>query len=221
MSYYPWRRVFSSVKLSLQIRNDIQKLYEKIESIPIVRAMLSGAVTREEYIHLTAQLLILHEVMEELIGRHSSLQKIADVTALGAQLIRRDLLRLGVYPSSSIKLQAAVINFMTDINRWAKSQPWCLVGALYIIEGSRMSSVTIAAPIAQALGVPCELGYGLDYHLRDLQRRPQTWLRFQDVIDEVCLITDIQTEVRQGATHTMRVLYDIYVGVRAPDTPSL
>lgn len=178
--------------------------------------MLKQELSRNDYVDLLAQLLLLHEVIEELISRHPALQEVADLPIFDAQILRLDLLRLGVFPASAIRASALTTALMEDLNQWAKTKPWCLVGAIFIFEGSRMGAMLVTGPIAKSLGVPCEPGNGIDFLLKNLQARAKGWHVTKTKLDNICCDPGHQADAREGALHTMRVMCELYNKVRSP-----
>ena len=124
----------------------------------VAKAMVQGTVGRLAYGRTLALLDILHEIVEPALARDTALW-----TAFGrpqgrAAALRRDLLNLGVPPHGPDHplhpLLASLVLHRAE-----------LLGAAFIVEGSRAGSRILVPRLAAALGVPVGPGVGIDLHL--------------------------------------------------------
>lgn len=195
-----------SESLSRDIRAALADAHAAIERVPLARALIAGTVTREQYARLLGQLLACHETLEGELARHAELAPVFPPGSGRVGVILGDLeaLRLAVVPPDAPARQLC-----DTFRSWSHSQPMSLAGALYVFEGSRMGSMMLAKSIAAALGVPCELGRGVDYHLQDAAERPRLWAEFKAAFDRLAPGEPIVS----AATVTMNALHAIYEAI--------
>jgi heme oxygenase len=139
------------------LRSATGAVHARIEELPVCRAMLVGEVDREQYTDLLGQLYHLHEQYEtEMAASGLAWPN----TPSRAAAIARDL-----------KAFDAEIGDVPDtVNEWidaigALGHPAAWAGVGYVLEGSRMGSRVLVKSVSKGLGLPMQLGVGLDYHL--------------------------------------------------------
>jgi heme oxygenase len=198
----------ATVTLPDRVRQLLGPTHAAIEQTPFARALIAGTIDRAAYSRAVAQLAHLHSAVEDaLAARHefAPLYRPADMARTDA--IACDLVALGHFPDDPTELTAAQCN---QIAQWATATPWKLIGALYVLEGSRMGSMALVRPLSKALNVEVRPGVGLDYHLTGMATRPQCWQQFRAQLAALPLTDDQQADVCNGATATMDALHALY-----------
>ncbi|HEY1065781.1 MAG TPA: biliverdin-producing heme oxygenase [Pirellulales bacterium] len=206
--------------VSARLRAALSASHDVIERLPLAVSLTDGTITRPAYIGLIAQLWRLHETLEAQLDRRQTLGVFderqrraptlrADLAALGA-----DVLRLAAPSAVTVELQRA-------FEKWGTDDPWRLAGALYVFEGSRMGSMFIGPPVAQALGLQNQPGSGVDYHLEGVETRPLDWREFKSRLAKAANDPTVQESVIVGAVETMDGLLALYTELgRAADPTS-
>jgi heme oxygenase len=206
--------------IALRLRQAIENLHDRIERLPLAAAMASGRIAAPDYLRLLSQLYHLHGGLEEVLAGRAGLSWIYDPAAMTRQpIILADLTALGLKtPYPALPVTRHLINLFWD---WSASRELALVGALYVLEGSRMGSMMLARPLAAGLGVQPRPGQGLDYHIQGLAERPASWQRFKEVLRAATLPPDGAEDMVHGAHSTMQALHDLYEAVgMTTDAPS-
>jgi heme oxygenase len=196
------------VTLPDRVRQLLGPTHAAIEQTDFARAMIGGTIDRAAYCRGLAQLAHLHAAVEEALAAHPEfavLYRAADMSRTDA--IACDLVALGHFPDDPTDATAAVCSLVAG---WSSAAPWRLVGALYVLEGSRMGSMALVRPLSQALAVEIRPGAGLDYHLTGIATRPQTWQQFRGILAALPLTDAQQQAVCDGATATMDALHALY-----------
>jgi len=195
--------------LSSRLRAATHKLHEDIEGLPFARAMVSGRVSRRSYVDSLEQLLALHQTLEHELEQHDFLRVIYQPEQMArSAALRRDLAALG--GAGDRCLTAPLHSLSRALRSWSLTAPHRLLGALYIMEGSRMGSQFLARPLARALRVAPEPGRGLDYHLEGQDQRLQLWKQFKLTMNALPLREGEAAAVVAGAVLTMQCLHDLY-----------
>lgn len=191
-----------------RVRQLLGPTHAAIEQTDFARAMIGGTIDRAAYCRGMAQLAHLHGAVEEALAVHpefAPLYRSADMSRTDA--IACDLVALGHFPDDPTDATAAQCAL---ISQWSAASPWKLVGALYVLEGSRMGSMALVRPLSKALGVEVRPGTGLDYHLTGIATRPQTWQQFRGTLAALPLTDAQQAAVCDGGTATMDALHAMY-----------
>jgi heme oxygenase len=202
------------MSLSSTLPVAIRETHDRIERLPISLVMAQGTVPRPRYCRLLAQLRRLHLAFEALLADEPTLSVLYHPSMARAGDLLADLRALGGADDDELTPPAAA--FVEKLrSEWA-GRPAALAGCLYVLEGSRMGSMFLARPLAKALGVPPLPGRGLDYHVRDMDRRPMLFNQFKAALDALPFGDAEADEVRSAAVETMEALHAIYAWIGEP-----
>jgi heme oxygenase len=192
-----------------QLRTAISQLHQDIERTPLASAMMQSTLNRSTYAWWLYQIHSIHEVIESLVRELPFFEQLPLVRAMDrTKDAAADIAELNV--SGCHYNESYVEQFLTDLESGAATKPWKLLGAVYVLEGSRMGSLMLAKPIARALGVPPQMNVGLNYHLEGAAERPRLWQMFRGSLAQLSLTTEQQAEVQEVAIATMSCLYEMY-----------
>lgn len=186
------------------LKRETSELHAAIEATSLAQKVGSGTISRADYIHLLRRLLHVHEMFER---RMTASPHLACVWK--DHMVRsRDLISdLNALHESPLPLPfTAAETWTTKINHLI----WAPLGASYVFEGSRLGSFYLIHPLARALQAPVRLGCGLDYHLRESERRHVLWNQFRDTANSLTLSENDKEEVICGARDTFAMLLQIY-----------
>jgi heme oxygenase len=199
-----------------RIRAAVAELHDRIERLPFSAAVMTGRLNRDEYARLLGQLLHAHAALEaELDARPELACVYRRETMARADALRGDLAALG-YGGRDTPLHAVAAPMpqaralAESFGRLARAEPWSLLGALYIFEGSRMGSMILYKALSRTLGVPAEPGRGLDYHMDGLPDRPKTWKKFREDLEAVPAGEPARDAIVTAAAETMGHVYRLY-----------
>lgn len=203
-----------------RMRAAISANHTAVEATPFATAMVSGRMTREHYAAALRGLHRLHAALESALATSQQCAAVAAVYAPDrmnrADLIVGDLEALG-FALDADEPNPEADELAAKFTRWAASAPHALLGALYVIEGSRMGSMVLARTLGPALGAGRGPGTGLDYHLDGIATRPQDWQRFRGTLAALPLSAAEQDAASAAADETMQGLVAIYAALPAPE----
>ena len=204
--------------LADRIRAAIGPAHAAIEETDYARGMVAGTIGRPAYAAGLWQLAHLHAALEDALAdarpASPAVQAVYDPDAMArAGVAEQDLLALGQPEPDPVA--APVAELAGRFADWATTRPAALVGALYVLEGSRMGSMVLARSLPRALGVPSLPGGGLDYHLDELASRPTDWRQFRATVAGLALCDADQDAAVAAATATMDALVEVYAAVPA------
>jgi heme oxygenase len=206
----------NTVSLPDQIRQAIAPAHVAVEQTPFAQGMVSGRIARHEYTAGLQQIGYLHEAMESALaeahGTSASVAKVYDPARMARlPVIERDLAALEA--DTTAMAHDVVSQLASEFTRWATTQPHALIGALYVMEGSRMGSMVLARSLTKALLVEPRPGTGLDYHIDGIATRPTDWKAFRGALADMPFSEAEQAEIVSAATTTMDALVTLYAAV--------
>lgn len=201
--------------LSTTLPAAICSSHQRIEQLPLAKAMADGSLTRSVYCQLLTQLREIHLALEEQLEAEPGLADLYQPGMARAGDIQADLEYLGA-PSGYVETVPPTSAFTDKVRQEWSGRPAALAGCLYVLEGSRMGSMFLARPLARALGVSPTPGNGLDYHVRDMERRPALFKQFKAQLDALPWQDRDADELSAAAVATMEALYALYAWVGEP-----
>lgn len=210
-----------------RIRQALAPAHAQVELTPFAQALAGARVGRPEYVAGLRQMAYLHEALEAALAaaapRHAGVAALYDPAKMDRSAsIARDLAALG---EESVDAPAAPAARVAEaVAGWAAAKPWALLGALYVVEGSRMGSMVLARSVGKALGRdPRQPGTGLDYHADGLATRPQDWRQFRQALADLPLTESEAEDVCAAAAVTMDGMVELYAAlpVTAPAEATL
>lgn len=159
-----------------RLREETADLHAAAESQPLQKSMVSGSMRPETFVRWLGQMLLVHEELERRLAalrnaepRYAAL--IRDELFQAPQL-RADLARMGADADTVAPLPATTA-FVARIGQVASESAEGLLGALYVLEGSKNGNRFIAKALERRSPGAFALGY-LDPHgeaQRDLWQR--------------------------------------------------
>jgi heme oxygenase len=200
--------------ITQRLRSAIAPAHERTECLPVAQAMARGIITPASYRVLLCQLGALHATVEPLLADRLELAGLFTPAMARSETIARDLAFLGGSDAPCLNATDALI---ARIRAWG-NDPWRLLGALYVFEGSRMGSMVLVGPLAAALAVRPEPGQGVDYHLDGIGERPLRWREFKARLASLPLDEASQDAVVEGAVLTMEGLAEVFAAI-SPSSP--
>jgi heme oxygenase len=205
-----------------QIRQAISPAHVAVEQTPFAQGMANGTISRAAYIEGLAQLAALHDGLEQALANALTTESVAALyseTMARGPVLRRDITNLGGTEATAI--HDVIQNLQSEFQAWATTKPHALLGALYVMEGSRMGSMVLARSLTKALRVEPRPGTGLDYHIEGIATRPMDWKKFRETLAQMPW-SEIETaEIVHAATITMDALVELYASVRQPEFVSV
>ncbi len=199
------------MELTMLIRQAIRDSHDAIEGLPISKAMLEGTLDRATYVQLLQLLKPIHQAIEQAAA---VLQDILPPCTFGrprSECIKKDLAYFGAQETHSMSEE--VLDLRRQFEEWSERRRAALLGAIYVIEGSRMGSMVLARSLAQTFGVSPTPGNGLDYHVDGMADLPRKWGQFKGMMNALGLSHEDRIHVLDGAVMTMDGLCSVYASV--------
>lgn len=199
-----------------RIRAAIAPAHVAVEQTAFARGMTQGTLTRAAYCDGLRQLLALHESLEAALAAADSplVASVYDADRMTrASIAARDLDALGHPADVADPVAPAIAELAGRFAEWV-ARPAALIGALYVLEGSKMGSMILAKSLGRCLDVN-RGEVGLDYHLDGVAGRGADWKRFRAAVAELPLSEAGQADAVAGATQTMDALVATYAAVPA------
>jgi heme oxygenase len=182
---------------------------------PFASARQIERISRDGYLAVLAQLGQIHAALEadaSAVELPSELMPPAR-----ALVIACDLAALGF--DGDILLTEASVRLIDRFADWAAEEPTNLLGALFVLEGTRTGSITFVRALAEVLDVPLRPDAGIDYHLDGLAGRTYEWSLFKARLASLDLTEAQRDGICRAAAETMAALAEIYE--TSVDTPVL
>ncbi len=197
------------MQLSNQLRTAMSEIHDKIEELPLSKAIIAGTISTEDYCALLQQLSYVHQVFE---GEMESCSQFAHLyqseTMARFAAIERDLEYFGNVESATPL--GETLEFCQQIHQWASESPVSLLGLLYVLEGSRMGSMVLAKSLGKAFALKMDLHHGLDYHIEGIATRPQVWVKWKLQLDQQAFSSSEMEKIIEASIAGMNGLYHIY-----------
>jgi heme oxygenase len=192
-----------------RLRAAISGPHTAIEETPLAVSMLDGTITRDAYAGWLAEMHHLHATLEAALTDcplAAGLFHPDEMTR--SRLIDRD--RAVFRGDPFAQPHDAIARLGEQFADWQTTAPWKLLGALYVLEGSRMGSMVLLRHLSRAFSIPPTPGAGLDYHADGIATRPQKWQQFRAALAGVPLTADQQADTCEAATAVMEGLCELY-----------
>lgn len=179
-----------------------------IEKTPFSIAMMSGGLTRKEYANGLAQLWHIHNGIETVAPVCQALQSFFNSEMIRTAAIDRDLRYFG-FEVASFSVLDRTSHLMDLLTSYALDNPLSILGALYVMEGSRMGSLVIAKPLARTLGL-VDGKNGIEYHVEGAASTPMRVRTLKEKIENAGFDEIASNSVIRGAVEFMSLLNRLY-----------
>jgi heme oxygenase len=130
-----------------RMRDSTAELHASAERHPFQTAMVRGETSARDYAAWLGQMLLIHDALESrlaaLRARRPELAPVVRDDLFQAGRLRADLRHLGVTTDTHRPLESTA-GFVDWITRAAASAPAAMLGALYVLEGSKNGNRFIA-----------------------------------------------------------------------------
>ena len=190
-----------------EIRNVVHELHQKIESTYLAFRMMHGIISKAEYAWILTQLHYIHQYLEQTWKSDTELSELYDLTKHSRlQNIKNDL-------NIIVNGEMPAVDFATQrlcehVSKMYQENIFSLIGAMYVLEGSRLGSVYLSEPLSNSLKL--EDTAGASYFLCTPELWYKDWYRFKENIN---LIDDLPRHIESinnAAVKTFEGLITIY-----------
>ncbi len=192
---------------SSELRKSIQKYHEEIESSYLAQRIIQTKISRDEYCWLLSQLYYLHCALESKWQNYPDLSLLygtsihSRIPALKTDL---ELLNQGNFYA----LDESTIRLLTKFEEWGATNHQSLIGALYVMEGSRLGGVLLNDMLYDALELTCENGAA--YFLNTSEFWHKSWREFKQRINQASEMESHYESIERASIETFQGLTDLY-----------
>ena len=189
--------------------------HERLEALPFVEALTSGALPLEAYLTQLRALAVVHGVLEETLARladphvralwHEGLRKLP--------LLEEDLASLEprAWGRHSPPLEVA-LRMAERVRVRGLEQPASLLGYLYVLEGSSRGAVILRGLVARALHLeePVGLRY-LGAGSADVDAR---WESFREAMNGLAVAPDVAAQIVAAGVEAFDGFLELFAGLQ-------
>ena len=196
-----------------RVREAIDPAHQAIEQTEFSKSLMDGRITRSAYCQYLTQMWHIHYQLEHYLPNCAAVSQYFESDMIRTPAIERDLFALG----SAVELQARMpqtLKIEEQMQVWARSAPYALLGSCYILEGSRMGSLMIGRALITHLHLSASSDgvetAGVEYHLHNAAHTPRRVKQLKSAIDAAGLAAVQEQELTSGACTFMSLLNDLY-----------
>lgn len=186
-----------------QLREATWPQHQHAEARPLEQALAKGKLSREGYIALLEQRLLIHDALEQAwisVGKQDSritslvADELLQVENLRSDLkyFNRDLSQIAPLPGT------AALN--DDIRTAASEQPISILGHYYVFEGSKNGGRMMAKGLRQIYELPER--DGTRYFDPHGEQQRDLWQAFKFQVDAIIFNTEERNQIIQAAQCT-------------------
>lgn len=202
--------------LTSQLRQAIAAEHDAIERTAFSVDLMQGRLSRPRYGVNLAQMYHIHGTLEAIADANPSLQHYFTSPMRRADVIERDLSALG----SSVEqypVMGETSELVHDLRNQAAADPLAMLGAIYVLEGSRMGSLVLFKPLAVSLHVRPEPNQGLDYHIDGARETPLRLKQWKALVDAAAFSESTVSAIEACAVGLMQGLLAMYAKIPSDD----
>lgn len=205
-----------AIGLAQMLKEGTASLHDQAENAAFQTRMVSGELSRAEFVDFLNQVLIVHRTLDGLLSEAAAMDE--RVAAMFHPIYHReekieaDIERLG--GTIGAEPLAATSRFLKDAERLADACPVALVGVLYVNEGATNGNKVVAKRLRDGLGL--EKDFPLDYLDPHGPDQRKNWMAFKAGLDELQM-TDAEREAcLEAAKTTFRLFMELSEEMSAP-----
>lgn len=172
----------TALTIMTRLREETAAAHKHAETRPLQRDLFRGQLPRDAYVRFLHQRLHVHTALEthlaQLAAHDPRAAAIVHPRQFQAAHIRADLAHLGA--PAEIAPLPATRSWIAELDEWQARQPISLLGAHYVLEGSKNGAHMLAPRVQAAYGLAADHTRYLDPH--GPQQRP-LWAAFKQAMD--------------------------------------
>lgn len=209
-----------AIGLAQMLKEGTAALHDQAEHAAFQTRMVSGGLSRDEFVNFLNQVLIVHRTVDRLLSEGAAMDdRVAAMFRPSHHReakIEADIGRLG--GTVGAEPLDATRRFLEAVERLAEACPASLIGVLYVNEGATNGNKVVAKRIREGLGLEKEfpLDY-LDPHGADQRRN---WMGFKGLLDELRLTEAECAACLEAARATFRLFMEMSEEMESPTVPS-
>jgi heme oxygenase len=197
-------------------------LHAKAEGHPFQTSLVRGTVATDDYARWLGQMLLIHAALEgrlaELRSQKPDLAPVIRDDLFQADRLRADLAHHGM-PADAVKPLPATVEFVGWIDRTAQERPLALLGANYVLEGSKNGNRFIAKALMRRGGEAPPTNAGFQYLDPHGEAQRPMWQEYRQVMNGMPIAAEDAAAMEAAARLTFSAvtkLSDDLVGSNAP-----
>ena len=195
-----------------RLKAETFKAHEQTEAIPFNACIMAKTMPQPRY---AAQLDCwhrLHVVLESALASsdNQAVQAVWNGTAKRAPLLQDDL-DWHVEADTPAEAKQATTDMVDWVNTIAGEDPVCLLGVLYVLEGSTLGGMILRKCIAQMYGITAD--EGLAYYSAHGNEVMPNWMQFKARMNEAVTCPEDQDRIVETACTTFQYIADVLRGL--------
>jgi heme oxygenase len=191
----------STATIMTRLREETAAAHKYAETRALQRDLFRGQLPRVAYVHFLQQRLPVHAALEAslsaLAARDPRVGTVVHPRQFQADNVRSDLAQLGA--AGAAEPLAATRAWIAALDEWAARRPLRLLGAHYVLEGSKNGAHFLAPRVQSAYGLTAAQTRYLDPHGE--QQRP-LWAGFKAAMDAIEFTPEEMADLVAAAQET-------------------
>lgn len=206
-----------------RLRDETAALHKYAESTPLQQMLLRGGLTRADYVAWIAQRWCVHHALDralQMVGSHETrVLAVVEAEQFQTHAAEFDLRWFGI-DLATIRPVPGTEALQQAIFRWQQHRPLSLLGALYVLEGSKNGSIFLARLVRRAYGLDSDGTRYLDPHG---EQQRAVWAAFKARMNAQSFSQPEQQQMIEAAQETFRLIAasDIELSARFAPPPDL
>lgn len=204
-------------KIMARLKSATAEHHRRAEQRQLQRDMVQGVLPRDTFAAYLGQLLHVHSCLESRLAEQAKLHP-ALTTVFRPHTARTADLEadLGFYGRPADPANQATQLLLADIDAWADTSPYALLGPLYVLEGSMNGNKYIARSLMKAWSL--RPGKGVRYLNPYGADQPAKWAAFRDHMDANDFTPEDEAGIVAAAQRTFDAIAEIADEVSAAVT---
>jgi heme oxygenase len=197
-----------------RLKAETSEVHAQTETIPFNAGIMAKTMPQARYAGQLACWFRVHEVLEASLN--ASVDPVVQAAWPGTTE-RAPLLQADLAWHVDADVPAEAEQATTDMVEWVggvgASDPRCLLGILYVLEGSTLGGMILSKCIAEMYG--CDGDAGLAYYSAHGNKVMPNWMEFKARMNAAVTSLDDQARLIDAASETFRRLGLILTGLSA------
>jgi heme oxygenase len=196
--------------ISQRMKDECWDLHQSAETATLPKLLLSGQITREQYVAMLEQLYCVHTALDDAIRTHrpslpAMAELIDDMQFMGPR-IADDLAHFGG-SAAAVTPGTAASATIDLINTRAASNPLSLIGLHYVREGANNGNIFIARKLQETWKL--ESVDGLSHLAPYGDRQRAMWGQFKTTLDGLDLAPADRDEIVAAGREMFQAIIDV------------
>ncbi len=199
-----------SPDIMLRLRAETRPSHDATEALPFGTAMLANQLPQTAYIAQLQSYVQVHDVLESELRaqEHPTIKTVWSEDRAKLNLLQQDLEDLDVTTCSlSEPTRCATESMIEFIREIADTDPLCLLGVLYVLEGSTLGGQILRTHVSDMYELVNDRGAA--YYTAYGDQTGRYWKQFRSQMNELIIDPDEKDRVVEAAISTFNHIKNI------------